>query len=321
MTMDFTRILGATAAGMMLAGAGIAATAFNMAISRKPPLSNEVTEESDLVAATMAGARRDGRDWLRSTAHQRWEIIGHRGVRLAGYYVPAQATTHKTVVLLHGHRADATLMGPFARDYRARGFNVFLADHRAHGKSGGRYVGLSWLDHLDHLRWLDRLITEVGPSADIVLHGLSMGGATALMLGGSPDLPGQVRAVVSDCAFSSAYDELAHQLRTRHLPARAVMPLVDLFTRALAGYRLTQASPHDAVTRTPIPVLLIHGGADAYNPTPMAHELHEANPRTSLWIVPGADHGMSYFTDPDAYRERVRQFLAPLTHEEPAPAV
>ena len=41
----------------------------------------------------------------------------------------------------------------------------------------------------------------------------------------------------------------------------------------------------------------------------MAHELHAAQPHADLWIVPGAGHVMSYFTDPGAYRNRVDQFL------------
>jgi hypothetical protein len=63
------------------------------------------------------------------------------------------------------------------------------------------------------------------------------------------------------------------------------------------------------------PVLLIHGGADTYNPTAMAHELHAAQPHADLWIVPRADHVMSYFTAPGAYRKRVEQFLERLKEE------
>ena len=70
-----------------------------------------------------------------------------------------------------------------------------------------------------------------------------------------------------------------------------------------------RASPLDAIAGIAVPVLLIHGGADTYNPTAMAHELHAAQPHADLWIVPGADHIMSYFTDPCAYRKRVEQFL------------
>ncbi len=200
-------------------------------------------------------------------------------------------------------------MGNFARDYRARGFNVFMADNRAHGDSGGCYAGMGWLDHFDYLRWISRLTGAVGPDAAIVLHGISMGGATALLLAGSPDLPPQVRAVISDCSFSSAYAEFACHLRARHLPARLILPLASQMCRILAGYRITQASPLEAIARAAVPVLLIHGGADSYNPTAMAHELHAAQPHADLWIVPGADHVMSYFTDPGAYRTRVVQLL------------
>ena len=84
--------------------------------------------------------------------------------------------------------------------------------------------------------------------------------------------------------------------------------------RILAGYRITQASPLGAIARAAVPVLLIHGGADTYNPTAMARELHAAQPHADLWIVPGADHVMSYFTDPGAYRNRVEQFLRRLPH-------
>ena len=149
-----------------------------------------------------------------------------------------------------------------------------------------------------------------------MLHGISMGGATALLLGGSPDLPPQVRAVISDCSFSSAYAEFAYHLRARHLPARLILPLASQMCRMLAGYRLTQASPLDAIARAAVPVLLIHGGADTCNPTAMARELHAAQPHADLWIVPGADHVMSYFTDPGAYREPRRTVPAP-----PAPGL
>ena len=118
-----------------------------------------------------------------------------------------------------------------------------------------------------------------------------------------------VRAVISDCSFSSTCAEFAYHLRARHLPARLILPLASQMCRMLAGYHLTQASPLDAVAHAAVPVLLIHGGADTYNPTAMAHELHAAQPHADLWIVPGADHVMSYFTDPGAYRKRVEQFL------------
>ena len=198
MTARPARILAAAAGITAAAPAALATALINAAILRKPPLSDETSDDSNLVAATTAAAQREGRAWMAATPHQRWTVAAHDGTRLAGYYFPAPRPAHRTVILIHGHRADASLMGNFARDYRARGFNVFMADNRAHGDSGGRYVGMGWLDHFDYLRWIRRLAGTAGPDAGIVLHGISMGGATALLLSGSPDLPPQVRAVISD---------------------------------------------------------------------------------------------------------------------------
>jgi hypothetical protein len=157
MTARSARILAAAAGLTAAAPAGFAAALINAAIVRKPPVSDETAEDGDLVAATTAAAQREGRAWMAATPHQRWTVTAHDGTRLAGYYFPAPRPAQCTVILIHGHRADASLMGNFARDYRARGFNVFMADNRAHGDSGGRYVGMGWLDHLDYLRWISRL--------------------------------------------------------------------------------------------------------------------------------------------------------------------
>ncbi len=68
-------------------------------------------------------------------------------------------------------------------------------------------------------------------------------------------------------------------------------------------------TPARAIAIVPIRLAASAIGADTYNPTAMACELHAAQPHADLWIVPGADHVMSYFTDPGAYRKRVEQFL------------
>ena len=309
MSRPLARALGGAVALASAASATAAMTLFREAIARRPPARDGAGEGADVVSATMAAARRDGRAWIAATAHERWQVTAHDGIRLAGYYFPAPRATRRTAVLIHGHRADAALMSGFANGYREHGFNVLLADNRAHGASEGRYVGMGWLDHLDYLRWIGRLVEVVGPGAEIVVHGLSMGGATALLLSGSPRLPAQVRAVISDCSFTSASAEFAYQLRRRHLPVLPALPLASAMCRLRAGYWFTQANPLDAITHAIVPVLLVHGGADTYNPTSMAHQLHAAHPGADLWIVPGAEHGMAYFSDPAQYRARVEGFL------------
>ena len=68
-------------------------------------------------------------------------------------------------------------------------------------------------------------------------------------------------------------------------------------------------STTEALKNTRIPVLLIHGTGDHFVPVEMTYENYLAcgGPRRLL-IVPGADHGMSYFTDPERYTAAVLAF-------------
>ena len=85
-----------------------------------------------------------------------------------------------------------------------QGWNVLLPDMRTHGESEGKYIGMGWLDRLDVLKWID-LIRERDEQAQIILHGVSMGGATVMMTSGEA-LPENVRAVIDDCGYTSVWD-------------------------------------------------------------------------------------------------------------------
>ena len=64
-----------------------------------------------------------------------------------------------------------------------------------------------------------------------------------------------------------------------------------------------------ALSRTKLPLLLVHGEADAFVPFSMMRENYEActTPKRML-LVPGAAHGLSYVADREAYENAVREF-------------
>ncbi|MFD7881889.1 hypothetical protein ACFV3N_05575 [Streptomyces bauhiniae] len=57
-----TRTLTTTATAPLVVLAAIAAAAFTMLVSRKPPMATEPADGADEVSVIMAGARRTGRD-------------------------------------------------------------------------------------------------------------------------------------------------------------------------------------------------------------------------------------------------------------------
>ena len=75
------------------------------------------------------------------------------------------------------------------------------------------------------------------------------------------------------------------------------------------GFDLTAASPLEAVTKTKLPILLIHGEEDRFVPCTMSKELYAAAPdHIRLELFPGAGHGLSYLVDQERYERVVREF-------------
>lgn len=134
------------------------------------------------------------------------------GLELVGYYIPANTITTKTVILAHGYSSKGKDMGGFAAFYYDKlGYNVLMPDDRGHGASKGDYIGFGWPDRKDYLLWIRKIVDKVGEEGQIALHGISMGGATVMMISGEA-LPEQVKVIIEDCGYTSVYDQLAYQL-------------------------------------------------------------------------------------------------------------
>lgn len=305
-------IVVAVALGLVLvAGVAGGTYLFDYAIVRKPPLSNEVVAGGNEVSNAMAQSRLDGQAWLKENQAQTLRHTTRDGTELVGYYVAAQSPSDKTAVLVHGHRSNAFMMGNYAKIFYAEGYNVFMADNRGHGESGGRYVGMGWLDREDYLEWLTVLMDLTGKDTQFVLHGVSMGAATILMMSGEASLPSGVKAIVADCGFTSAEDEFRYQISEMfRLPVFPILQIGNLEAKILAGYSFGDASALEQVKKSKTPIMIIHGDADTYNPTVMAHTLYDAVPGDrELWLVPGAEHGMALYTAPEEYATRMMGFI------------
>ncbi|NCB64524.1 MAG: alpha/beta hydrolase [Clostridia bacterium] len=208
-------------------------------------------------------------------------------------------------------RAEQT--GIYARWYHERGYQVLLPDLRGHGESEGRYVAMGWHDRMDLLDWISWMLS-CDREAEIVLHGVSMGASAVLMTAGEK-LPANVRAAVSDCAFTSAWEELRNQAAHRypHLPPLMLLHPLNAVTRMRAGYGLREADALSQVKKTRIPVLFIHGDEDRYIPPEMTERLYEAKPGAKArLLVAGAGHLGAVDRAPEAYWGAVGRFLTPL---------
>lgn len=256
------------------------------------------------------------REWhdslLRCHALRDTTFLAPDGTPLHAYYIiRGGRPTRRTAVLVHGYTDNAVSMMMLGRMYeRSLGCNVLLPDLRYAGGSGGTHIQMGWLDRLDVKRWLEILPRIVGDSLCVVVHGISMGAATTMMLSGEA-LPPYVAAFIEDCGYTSVRDQFAKELRGQfHLPSFPLLPVASWMCGWRYGWTFDEASALQAVRRCRRPMFFIHGTADDYVPTDMVRPLYEAHPAPKrLWLVPGATHARSYHKYPEAYCDSVRSFL------------
>lgn len=239
-------------------------------------------------------------------------IRSRDGLTLHGDLFLSENPSKRTVILCHGYTSCGMNDCPTMAEYfMERGYNALIVDHRAHGKSEGQYVGFGILDRFDCLKWIEYVIGRLGDDSEIVLYGVSMGASTVLMAGGSDELPENVKAIISDCAFTSPYDVFKHILkRDYHLPPRPIMDINERMCREKAGYGFRDYSTLDAVKKAPCPILFIHGKEDKFVPTDMTLKNYEAcTGEKRLLLVENAGHAASLYENKELYEDTVTEFL------------
>lgn len=216
-------------------------------------------------------------------------------------------------ILAHGYAGRGTEMMLYARHWGELGFNLLVPDMRGFGDSGGSFAGMGWLDRRDLVSWAGFLALTYGEGVRVCLHGHSMGGASVCMATGERDLPPQVRAVVSDCAYTSVWDVFAGvPAFSSGLPEHPTLDLARLaFRRRRGGYDIVDADARRAVAHARVPMLFVHGGADTLVAPAMGRALYAAcgSADKALLEVPGAGHCQSSLADPDAYWGAVRDLV------------
>ena len=238
------------------------------------------------------------------------EITAKDGTSLFGRYYHV-ADGAPVQIQFHGYKGKAT------RDFcggnalaRQMGQNTLVVDQRSHGRSGGSTIGFGVLERWDCVCWVEYVLERFGADTSIYLAGVSMGAATVLMAAGLP-LPANVKGIIADSSYSSPEAILRKVSRDRGYPAGAAFLLLRLGARLFGGFDPCAASPLEAVRRTSIPILLIHGEADHFVPCDMSWAIRAAcTGPVTLVTVPGAGHGMGYVVDTPRYEAEVRAFAA-----------
>lgn len=320
MEKNQTRLIlgsGILAAGLTAAGAvshGVTRNLVKIAVDRELPMkisarARQRFKGSGDDAAFLRAMEESGRHLAARTART-VEILARDGVRLVGHWLPSPQPK-RIVVAMHGWRSswngDFGMIADFLYD---SGCSVLYAEQRGQGGSGGKYMGLGVLERLDCVDWA-RWAEKQAKGLPVYLSGVSMGATTVLMAAGL-GLPKAVRGIVADCGFTSPQDIGRHILKNNlHLSCDRRIPAADSLCRRKNRVGICGCSAVEAMRKNKLPVLFIHGAKDSFVPVSMTYENYQAcaGPK-ELLIVPEADHGMSYYLEPQRYQAAVLGFWA-----------
>lgn len=311
----FTKAALYTVGGTALALGGVAAYACHYAIDR----STKTKPDTDEIYITRQKRRDLCTKEFMDLKPEDITIKSVDSLNMKAWLLSSEKPSKRFVIAVHGYRCNGldefSLMTSFY--HNEMGYNYLLPDLTSHGRSEGKKIGFGAFDSKNILLWVDYLINRFGEDIEIILHGISMGAATVLLCNEmSP--PDQVKLIIEDCGYTSAYSEMKDILhKTIGLELAPVIKLASGMCKISAGYFFEDADPLKNMKRAKNPILFIHGEADSFVPFSFGKELYEACPtkKDCLW-VPDTIHAFSYYNAKEKYEEKVKSFINEIIGEE-----
>jgi uncharacterized protein len=241
-------------------------------------------------------------------------ITAQDGIVLRAWSIRPQSGNNDAVILLHGLSDNRFGMIGYAQILLRHGYTVLMPDARAHGASGGDLATYGLLERDDIHRWSGWLAANQHPPC---IYGLgeSMGAAQLLQALATDS---HFCAVVAESSFANfreiAYDRVGQFFGTGPWLGRTLLRPVVVAAFAYArwryGFDMTQVSPEQAVAKSDVPVLLIHGKIDRNIPLRHSLLIRQRNPRVILWEVPNADHCGAISIAPAEFERKLLAWFA-----------
>ena len=235
-----------------------------------------------------------------------YTVTSYDGYVLHAEFLKNPEPSTKYVIISHGYTDNRYGALKYAPVYLELGYNIVVYDLRGHGENEPTFTtyGIREGQDLDYLikdtreRYTD--ITELG------IHGESLGAATTVTcLKYKPDID----FAVADCGFSDIENVLKGLYKSFHVPT-VIVDLADVGARLRYQYAIKDMRPIDSLDDNEIPVLFIHGANDDFIVPKNSEDMSKRTKgRTEFHTIPGATHANSVLTEPDMYKDIVKEFL------------
>lgn len=297
-------------------GYGVGNYFYNLALNPNTDKSSVLNAEHNLieyedkeVEARIEKEKQEAEVWYDSSDKESININSYDNLKLSGVKIKNEKNSNRWIIVCHGYTGSGEDTKVSSKKFYDLGFNILVPDARGHGDSQGDFIGMGWIDRLDILNWIEKIIS-IDKDSEIALYGTSMGGATVMMVSGE-ELPSNVKVIVEDCGYSSVWDEFSYQLNEIfNLPSFPIMNFSSLVTKIKTGYWLGEGDTLKQLSKNKTPILFIHGDKDTFVPIEMLDKVYQAteSPKEKL-IIEGAGHGQAANIGGNIYWDKVEEFI------------
>ncbi len=236
--------------------------------------------------------------------------IQNDGLELYGEYF--DFGHKKAAIMLPGRMESCIYACYFAETYRKAGYNVLVADARAHGLSQGKYNCVGHKEYRDILAWGKWLHHEAGNDS-VVLHGVCIGANTSMLALTSADCPDYFRGMVCEGMFKSFYESTKNHMKADKRPIFPFFYMLMFWVTVILRINVITDGPYKRIKQLKKPVLFIHGRQDKFSlPVEMEKMYAQCTaPKQLVWFDKGA-HSRLRINNVEAYDQAVTNYLATL---------
>ncbi len=198
-----------------------------------------------------------------------------------------------SILFFHGNGEIASDYDGIAPCYNQRKINIFIADYRGYGTSGGQPTATSMIrDSHEVFQGFKEILQGTGGMGPLFLMGRSLGSASAIEL--AFHYQEQVKGLIVESGFA---DTLA-------LLSRFGVSIKDA-KEEIGSFNLKK------IQSISIPTLIIHSQYDHIIPLDEGIQLHNASgaKEKELVIIPNANHNDLMMVGMDQYFEAIEKFV------------
>ena len=237
-------------------------------------------------------------------------IKNNQGIKLRGLLIEENEAV-KTLVILHPFGLEAKDMALYVRFFKERysSWNILLIDACGHGQSDGYIRGLGIKDVNDLICWNRYLIKEYGNEHQIILYGKETG-ANTILNAASKHLLKNVKAIISDGAYTSVYDILGYRIvKDYKVPKFPTMRMIKRKIKQEIKINIKESYPL-MLKHNDIPTIFIQMKDDDFVPVDMVYPLYNANRGSKVLFVLKDEHYLYELEETDEFKNTLKDFIS-----------